>query len=152
MDLRAQNIIVDDDFNFLGIIDWEFTQTAPWQVNYYPMPFTVLSPDSKIQTALNDPTHIAHKATVKQHSTQRLYSQKFREAEIKLRREGLLEGTFAEVLEGSASKIYACFDKLGRTPEQDPDYVREMVRQAFGYDDEGTDRYLETMASRISSS
>jgi aminoglycoside phosphotransferase (APT) family kinase protein len=29
MDLGTQNIIVDNDFNFLAIIDWEFAQTAP---------------------------------------------------------------------------------------------------------------------------
>lgn len=40
MDLGMQNILVDDDFNFLAIIDWEFAQTAPWQVNHYPMPFS----------------------------------------------------------------------------------------------------------------
>lgn len=39
MDLGTQNIIVDDDLNFLAVIDWEFAQTAPWQVNYYPMHF-----------------------------------------------------------------------------------------------------------------
>ncbi|KAK3305231.1 uncharacterized protein B0T15DRAFT_574621 [Chaetomium strumarium] len=31
MDLGTQNIIVDDNFNFVAIIDWEFAQTAPWQ-------------------------------------------------------------------------------------------------------------------------
>lgn len=28
MDIGTQNIIVDDDLNFLGIIDWEFAQTG----------------------------------------------------------------------------------------------------------------------------
>lgn len=36
MDMGTQNILVDDDFNFLAIIDWEFAQTAPVQVNHFP--------------------------------------------------------------------------------------------------------------------
>ncbi|GKU11974.1 unnamed protein product, partial [Fusarium langsethiae] len=31
MDLGTQNVLVDDDLNFLAVIDWEFAQTAPWQ-------------------------------------------------------------------------------------------------------------------------
>jgi hypothetical protein len=33
----------------LGIIDWEFTQTALWQVNHYPMPFPLVGPDENIK-------------------------------------------------------------------------------------------------------
>ena len=152
MDLGMQNIIVDDDFNFLGLIDWEFAQTAPWQVNHYPMPFPLLWSDGKIKNALDDPTHVAHRNMLKQHSARQLYCQKFREAEIILKGEGLLEGTFAEVLESPASKIYACFSRIGNIPEQDTDHIREMVRLAFGVDDEGTDRYLSNMQAQISSS
>jgi hypothetical protein len=36
MDMGTQNILVDDEFNFLAIIDWEFAQTAPVQVNHFP--------------------------------------------------------------------------------------------------------------------
>lgn len=36
MDMGTQNILVDDDYNFLVIIDWEFAQTAPVQVNHFP--------------------------------------------------------------------------------------------------------------------
>ncbi|KAK2589537.1 hypothetical protein QQS21_012784 [Conoideocrella luteorostrata] len=39
VDLGTQNILVDHDFNFVAIIDWEFAQAAPWHVNCYPMPF-----------------------------------------------------------------------------------------------------------------
>lgn len=145
MDLGPQNIIFDDEFNLLGIIDWELTQTAPLQVNYCPFPFSLLYPDSEVQTALGDPTHIAHESTVSHHSTHRLYCQKFREAEIKLSLEGLLKGSFAKVLEGSASKVYGCFDSLGIDAENDPYHVRNMVRLAFGFDDEGTDRYIKKM-------
>ncbi|EJT76909.1 hypothetical protein GGTG_06823 [Gaeumannomyces tritici R3-111a-1] len=39
MDLGTQNILVDEEFNFLAVIDWEFAQIAPWQVNHNPFPF-----------------------------------------------------------------------------------------------------------------
>lgn len=114
------------------------------------MPFPLLWPDRKIKNALDDPT-LAHRNMLKQHSARRLYCQKFREAEIILRGKGLLKGTFAEVLESPASKIYACFSKLGDIPEQGTDHIREMVRLAFGVDDKGIDWYLSSIQSRISS-
>ena len=144
MDLGTQNIIVDDNFNFLGVIDWEFAQTAPWQVNHYPMPFPLLWPDEKIQSVLDDPRHIAHVNMSRQAFARQLDSQKFRDAEIVLQKEGRpLGGSFAEVLESPASRVYACFTKLSGSPEQDAGHVREMVRLAFGFDTAGTDRYLE---------
>jgi hypothetical protein len=60
MDMGTQNILVDDDFNFLAIIDCEFAQTAPRQVNHYPMPFPLLSSDAETEKRLKDPKHIAH--------------------------------------------------------------------------------------------
>ncbi|KAL1898787.1 hypothetical protein Sste5346_003194 [Sporothrix stenoceras] len=60
MDLGTQNTLVDDELNFLAIIDWEFAQTAPWPVNYYPMPFPFTDSDAETQAILQDPTHLAH--------------------------------------------------------------------------------------------
>ncbi|KAF4510955.1 hypothetical protein G6O67_002799 [Ophiocordyceps sinensis] len=88
MDLGTQNIIVDDDFNFLAIIDWEFAQTAPWQVYHYPMPFPLLWPDLNIKDALHDPRHVAHKNVSRQNFARQLYSDKFRDAERMQRKEG----------------------------------------------------------------
>lgn len=152
MDLDYSNIIVDDDFHFLALIDWELAHTAPWQVNRYPWPFPLLCSDSEIKEILDDPTHLAHENVLKRNSIRKLYRQKFREAEIKLRGQGLVEGTFAEVLESPASRVRACFEELGKIPEHDLIYVRKMVRLAFGFDDEGTDQYLKDMQSRTSSS
>lgn len=59
MDVGTQNILVDDEFNFRAVIDWEFAQTAPWQVNHYPMPFPLLPSDAEIDEILKDPNHIA---------------------------------------------------------------------------------------------
>jgi hypothetical protein len=52
MDMGTQNILVDEDFNFLAIIYWEFAQSAPWEVNHYPMPFPT---DDKIHNILGAP-------------------------------------------------------------------------------------------------
>jgi hypothetical protein len=49
MDLGTQNILVDDRFSFRAIIDCEFAQTAPWQVNHYPMPFPLVGSDTETQ-------------------------------------------------------------------------------------------------------
>jgi hypothetical protein len=46
------------------------------------------------------------------------------------------------VLNSPASRIYACFTKLGNLPEADAGLVHEMVRLAFDFDAKGTERYL----------
>lgn len=147
IDLGTHNILVDDNFNFLAIIDWEFAQTAPWQVNHYPMPFPLLWPDARIKGALDDPEHVAHVSMSRQAFARQLYSQKFRDAESVLRKEGRPLGPkFAEVLESPASRIYACFEEITESPEHDVVHVREMVRLAFGFDAAKTDRYLEKIS------
>ncbi|OAA38821.1 Aminoglycoside phosphotransferase [Metarhizium rileyi] len=127
MDLGTQNIIVDDDLNFLAVIDWEFAQTAPWQVNHYPIPFPLLRPDERIKTILDDPQHLAHRHISRQADARELYCRKFRDVEAKLEKEGVRLGNrFAEVMGSAASRIYACFSKLGHSPEQDKGLVYEM--------------------------
>ena len=141
MDLGTQNIIVDDKFNFVAIIDWEFAQTAPWQVNHYPMPFPLLG--SGTEDILRDPSHLAYKNVLRQDVSRRIYRQKFQEAERKLEEEGrALEGSFADTLNSSASRIYSCFTSLGRLQQADRGLLREMVRLAFGLDADKVEEYL----------
>jgi hypothetical protein len=150
MDLGTQNILVDDRFNFQEIIDWEFAQTAPWQVNRYPMPFPLLDSDAEIQAILRDPNHLAHKNVSRQGSARKLYTRKFRDAEAELRKRGQSSaGSFTEVFDGPASRIYACFTQLDRLPMADAGLVREMVRLAFDLGDEGTERYLRERGERL---
>lgn len=150
MDLGMQNILVDDDLNFLAVIDWEFAQTAPLQVNHYPMPFPLLWSDERIKNILDNPQHLAHQNISRQAFARQLYYRKFQEAEAKLRKEGLCLGSgLTEVLETPASRIYACFTKLGDSPKQDGDLVREMARLAFGFGAERTRQYLEEMAYKL---
>lgn len=79
MDLGTQNILIDDSFNFIAIIDWEFAQTAPWQVNHYPMPFPLLGLDT--EAILRDPSHLAYENVLKQDVSRQIYRQKFQDAE-----------------------------------------------------------------------
>ncbi|KAF5020423.1 hypothetical protein F66182_7550 [Fusarium sp. NRRL 66182] len=147
MDLGTQNIIVDDDLNFLAVIDWEFAQTAPWQVNHYPMPFPLLWSDERINNILNNNEHLAYKNVSRQATARQLYCKKFDEATAKLASQDLfLDNSFPDVLESAASRIYACFSKLGIMPEQDEDFVNEMARLAYGFDAERTKRYLENLS------
>ncbi|KAK4038016.1 hypothetical protein C8A01DRAFT_48310 [Parachaetomium inaequale] len=151
MDLGTQNILVDDAFNFLAVIDWKFAQTAPWQVNYYPMPFPLIWSGEKIKEALENPEHLAHKNVSRQVAARGVYVEKFREAEDKLRREGrpMVGGSFADVLESAASRVYGCFCRLRGVPEQDEELVWEMVRVAFEFGDGGMEEYLGAMKGRL---
>ena len=88
--MGTQNIVVDNGFNFLAIIDLEFAQTAPWQVNHYPMPFPLLSSDAEIDEILKDPNHIAYNNTSRQATARNLYRQKFQDAEQELQKKGRL--------------------------------------------------------------
>ncbi|KAL8296094.1 hypothetical protein RB601_003649 [Gaeumannomyces tritici] len=152
MVLGTQNILVDDNFNFLAVIDWEFAQTAPWQVNHYPFPFPLLRSDESIREALEDPGHVAHKNVAKQAAARAMYVHKFQDAESRVRREGRAlagQGSFAKVLDGEASRIYACFTRLQGSWEQDADRVYEMVKLAFGYDADSAERYLREMDVKL---
>ena len=137
MDLGMQNILADDQSNFLAVIDWEFAQTAPWQVNHYAMPFPLLWPDERINSILNDPHHLAHENISRQALSRQLYRGQFQDAEARLYQEGLhLGGGFTEALESAASRIRACFCRLGNSSDQDEGLVCEMVRLAFESDAE----------------
>jgi hypothetical protein len=73
MDMGTQNILVDQYFNFLAIIDWEFAQTAPWEVIYYPMPFPLIFADAKTDCILQNPDHIVYGNVSRQVAVQKMY-------------------------------------------------------------------------------
>ena len=150
MDMGTQNIVADHDFNFLAVIDFGFAQTAPWQVNHYPMPFPLLSSDVEIDVILKDLNHIAHNNMFRQAAARNLYRQKFQDAEQELQKKGRpLQRSTAHLLDGAASRIYACLEMLGRFGDMDKDLTHEMVRLAYGLDPEMTKRYLEKVKSRM---
>lgn len=110
----------------------------------------MLWPDEKITLALNDPDHIAHKNTTRQTAAQKMYRTKFREAEARVDKSGgHIRGGFSEVLGSAASRIFACFSRLGCMPEQDENWTREMVRLAFNFDDEKAKLYLEQTSRKL---
>lgn len=150
MGLSTQNILVDANFTFLAIIDWEFAQTAPWQVNHYPMPFPLSWPEYKIKFVLKDPSHIAHGNVFRQEAARRMYRGKFREAEAKLQSDGrALGGSFAKELDSKTSRIYASFTQLGDMSEQDAELVREMARLGFGFKGTEMEEYLGGVKRRV---
>ncbi len=141
MDLGTQNVRFDDEFNFIAIIDWEFAQTAPWQVNRYPMPFPLVGLD--VEGILRDPSHLAYRNVLRQDSSRRIYSQKFQETERELEEEGrALGGSFSDTLNDPASRIYAFFTNLGRLPQADEGLVRKMPCLAFGLDRNEVEEYV----------
>ncbi|KAH6994526.1 hypothetical protein EDB82DRAFT_556788 [Fusarium venenatum] len=147
MDLHMGNILVDDDLNFMAIIDWEFAQTVPWQVNSYPGPFPLWSSDESIEKTLNDPDHVAHKNVKRHDAARKLYSRKFDEAAAKYADGPYPDGSYTELLGGAASRIYAAFMELGSDPEQDQHHIDEMLRLAFGLND-GTNWYIQNLDNR----
>lgn len=150
MDMGTQNILVDDHFNFLAVIDWEFAQTAPWQVNHYPMPFPLTSSDATIDEILKDPDHIAHDNISRQTAAQKLYRGKFQAAERELEKQGRpLLKSIADLLDREASRIYACFEDLGGFGNVDKELTYEMVRLAYGFDPGAIKHYLAKLKASV---
>jgi hypothetical protein len=137
MDLCPENILVDDHFNIIGVIDWEFAQSAPWQVNHYPYPFPLLDAIGD-EILLHNPTHHAYEAELQREVARDLYRDGFDAADG--------HGTFSKVLESRASRIFACYQHLGGLPHDDSHYIHEMVRLAFGMEDMGLrERYIRQL-------
>ncbi|ERS95208.1 hypothetical protein HMPREF1624_08419 [Sporothrix schenckii ATCC 58251] len=151
MDLGTQNILVDSAFNFVAIIDWEFAQSAPWAVNHYPMPFSLLDSDAEIQAILADPAHLAYENMSRQEAARTMYVKGFCAAETALQEQGrtLAGGSFADVLDSPSSRIYACFTRLGRMASADQGLVQEMVQLAFGFDRDKTKIYLHNLETKV---
>ncbi|KAK0628687.1 hypothetical protein B0T17DRAFT_162148 [Bombardia bombarda] len=133
MDMGIQNILIDDDFNFVAVIDWELAQSAPWEVNHYPMPIPLISSDRETAEILYDPGHKAHRNMSRQVGARLLYRQKFKEAERALERRGNpLHYSIAEVLEGRASRIYGLVGKIGVFHGMEEELTYELVRLGYG--------------------
>jgi len=91
MDIGTQNILIDQDFNVLAIIDWEFAQTALLEVNHYPIPFPLISADAKTDYILQNPDHIAHRNVSRQVTARKMYRQSF---EMRIRHSRVEEGPY----------------------------------------------------------
>lgn len=150
MDMGTQNILVDQDFNFLAIIDWEFAQTAPREANHYPMPFPLIFDYAKIDYILQDPDHIAHRNVSRQVAARKMYRQKFRDAQQELESRGRsLQKSIADVLAGAASRIYAILEKFGVFEGMEEELTYIMVRLAYGFSREETKKYINEMEAKM---
>jgi hypothetical protein len=118
------------------VIDWELAQTAPWEVNHYPMPITLISSNKKIAEILYDPGHRAHRNTSRQVRARLLYRQKFEAAEraaLEKRGNNALRCSIAEVLDGKASRIYGLAGKIGVFHGmEEEELTYELVRLGYG--------------------
>lgn len=151
--MGPRNILVDQNFSFLAIIDWEFAQTAPWEVNHYPMPFLLISADPKTDCILQNPDHIAHRNVSPQVAARKMYRQKFRDAEQALESRGRsLQKSIADVLDEAASRIYAILEKFRVFEGMEEELTYEMVLLVHGFDREEAKKYLiekETNMKRV---
>lgn len=148
--MGTRNILVDDDFNFLAIIDWEFAQTAPWQVNHYPMPFPLLESEEETEEKVKDEQHIAHKNVLKMVAAQKLYRQKFLDAEAELARQGRpLARSIGNSLNEVAPRVFACLEQLHGDDDHDEHLLREMVRLAYDLDGRDITEFVGVMGSRM---
>lgn len=148
MDLSPQNILVDENFDLLAVIDWEFAQTAPWEVNHYPMPFPLTRSPAEEASILADEQHLAYSATRRQHLTRKLYRESFLDIEQRLKSAGrALARSIAETLDSPSARIFGCFEKLVVFVGQEKALTHEMVRTAFGYSYTDAENYLAKILS-----
>jgi hypothetical protein len=146
MDMGIQNILIDDDFNFVAVIDWELAQSAPWEVNHYPMPIPLISSDRETAEILYDAGHKAHRNISRQVGARLLYRQKFKEAERALEKGGnSLHYSIAEVLEGKASRIYGLVGKIGVFHGMEEELTYELVRLGYGLTGPEAEQHLRVL-------
>lgn len=145
MDIGTQNLLVDAEYNIVGVVDWEMAQTAPWAAHHYQYPFPPADDPADMAAALGDPDHPAHVGYSRIHALQRLYCCKFAEAEAALREEGTpLAMSVAEVLDSDASRAYFMMERHGVDgPVWDEVFARALVRIAYGLDEEGVREYID---------
>ncbi|KAF2498506.1 hypothetical protein BU16DRAFT_570967 [Lophium mytilinum] len=153
MDMGTQNILVDDAFNFLAVIDWEFAQSAPVEVNHYPMPFPLISSDAEIEQILSSPGGVAHRNVQRHVKARASYRHSFEAAEEALAGKGRpLQRSIAETLDGPASRIYAALEKIAVFDGMGEELTREMVRLGFRLIGEDADEYVERMKTTMKES
>ena len=122
----------------MGIIDWEMTQSAPWDANYYHYPFPPADYVRDLKEALNNPNHPAHKSCTKINALQQLYCRKMKEAGAWIESEmgAPLTCSIVDVLNTNASRAYFMMEQHGvDSPVWDDIFARTLVRMAFGLAD-----------------
>lgn len=149
MDMGTQNILVDDEYNFLAVIDWEFAQTAPWQVNHFPMPFPLIDSDAETEEILRNPDHLAYSNVLRQSAAQRMYTKKMIEAENnQAARPG--RHSIGNALDGPACRIYGCLHGISGFDESNRALAYEMTRLAYALTGAAATQYIDALGLRVS--
>lgn len=147
MDMGTQNILVDDEYNFLAVIDWEFSQTAPWQVNHFPMPFPLTNSDAELEEILRNPDHLAYSNVLRQSAAQRMYKKKMIEAENQAARPG--RHSIGNALDGPACRIYGCLHGINGFDESNRALAYEMIRLAYALTGAAATQYIDALRLRV---
>ena len=149
LDMGTQNLLMDDEYNIVAIIDWEMAQTAPWEINYYQWPFPPM--DRKDDVNWDSLGPVARSNTQRTFDSQDFYRRKFAQAEIELRNQGRpLAVSISNILDSDESRTYFMMERHGVDgPDADETYLKEAVKMAFGYGDQEVESYLRRKASEI---
>ncbi|KAL2891241.1 Phosphotransferase enzyme family protein [Ceratocystis lukuohia] len=132
--LTMHNILVDADFNFVAIIDWEGAQTVPWQANHYPHPIELYLPE-EVDCILRDQHHEMHAAEHRTAITRQIYIDTLLQTEtLFTTQDRELRGKFSKTLSSVASRVYSTFAGLNGFLVNDKPLVYLMVQIAFNMD------------------
>jgi hypothetical protein len=114
------------------------------------MPVPLIFANAKTDCILQNPNHIAYGNVSRQVAAQKMYQQKFRDAEQALKsRKRSLQKSIADVLDGAASRIYAILEKFGVFEGMEEELTYEMVRLAYRFDREEAKKYPKEMEAKM---
>ncbi|POR34392.1 Uncharacterized protein TPAR_05414 [Tolypocladium paradoxum] len=136
--MGMQKILIDDDFNFVAVIDWELAQSAPWEVNHYPMPIPLISSDTQTAEILYEFGHRAHRNMSRQVGARLLYRQKFEEAERALEKRAIRCTT-------QLLKIYGLAGKIGVFHGMEEELMYELIRLGYGLTGPEAEQHLQML-------
>lgn len=117
--MGTQNHPVDEEFNIIAAIDWEFAQSAPVSANYFSIPFPLGIVGDSDEAVLADPDHLANENLSKRTATRDPYLRKLEEAEKSLANQGNpTPCSIATALSQKASEPLYTTDKFTRSESE----------------------------------
>ncbi|KAB8346368.1 hypothetical protein FH972_023410 [Carpinus fangiana] len=124
MDLGIHNILVDDSFNILAVIDWELASTAPATADFLPMPFQpALDPEAD-RAILRNPSNRRFHHLKREYAMRKFFTDGLKEAEARLREDGRLSSSLPEaelrskVFHSPASTAYYLMERQGKSEQE----------------------------------
>lgn len=149
MDLDTHNFLVDEAYNIIAVIDWEFAQSAPWHEHTYPIlfaPFGNVFGQSD-EAILCLPAQVRCGNVSLQEVTRQLYKKGFDDAERELHTHGRdIRVSISTLLDSKGARIKTL---AGILEHIDLMYVErctlEMIRIAYEIDERDSEKYLRSM-------